>query len=252
MLEYFREMESEMVARFGISRAEAVARMNERYQSLEIEPYPDLMCHESPEFWAYGVYYFPDEKDRLPSGDAEADAAFDLTRLRIRPLPPRDSPVWTLRGEPDDRGGLRVLDQLRDVADSGDWRTFERLASVAVRQHPEGLAPILTSVLAAGIRSVNKEDLVDILGELRAPEAMEPISTLVREQKDSDGPFFPLCVKGIQSLAEIGTPDAVQFLRGIATSEPGEWPAPLRWHAAEELGIEDELGFDEDEMLGGV
>lgn len=27
---------------------------------------------------------------------------------------------------------------------------------------------------------------------------------------------------------------------------------PLRWHAAEELGIEDELGFDEDEMLGGM
>lgn len=52
-------------------------------------------------------------------------------------------------------------------------------------------------------------------------------------------------------LAEIGTPDALRLLRGIATSAPGEWPDPLRWHAAEELGIEDELGFDEDAMLGG-
>ncbi|WP_053743392.1 HEAT repeat domain-containing protein [Streptomyces sp. NRRL WC-3618] len=71
-------------------------------------------------------------------------------------------------------------------------------------------------------------------------------------RKDSDGPLYALCVKAIQSLGEIGTPEANRFLKGIATSEPSVWPAPLRWHAAEELGIEDELGFDEDEMLGGL
>lgn len=99
MLEYFREMASEMVGRFGISRAEAVARINERYQGLEIEPYPDLMCHEFPEFWAHGVYYYPDERGRLPTGDVHADAVIDFTRLRVRPLPPQDSSVWTLRPE---------------------------------------------------------------------------------------------------------------------------------------------------------
>jgi hypothetical protein len=98
---------------------------------------------------------------------------------------------------------------------------------------------------------VNREDLVDMLGELRAPEGVDAISALIRERKRSDGPFFPLCVKGVQSLGEIGTPDALALLRGIAMSTPDEWPDPLRWHAAEQLGIEDELGFDEDEMLGG-
>lgn len=33
---------------------------------------------------------------------------------------------------------------------------------------------------------------------------------------------------------------------------PGAWPDSLRRHAAEELGIEDELGFDEDDMFGGA
>lgn len=143
----------------------------------------------------------------------------------------------------------RILDWLRDLSDDGGWRRFERLAGVAVHLHPDGLAPILTSVLASRVRGVNAEDLLDMLGELQAPEAVAAVSSLVQERKDSDGPLYALCIKGIQSLGEIGTPEANQFLKGIATSEPSAWPAPLKWHAAEELGIEDELGFDEDEML---
>ncbi|WP_225858788.1 hypothetical protein [Streptomyces albicerus] len=99
MLEYFRDMVSEMMERFDISRAEAVARINERYGNLEISPYPDLMCHEFPEFWAYGAYYYPDGKDRLPTGDADADADIDFTQLPIRPLPPKGSPAWTLKDD---------------------------------------------------------------------------------------------------------------------------------------------------------
>ncbi|MEW2567518.1 hypothetical protein [Streptomyces sp. NPDC047070] len=67
-----------------------------------------------------------------------------------------------------------------------------------------------------------------------------------------DGPFYALSIKGVQALAGIGTPEALRFLEGIARSAQGEWPDPLRWHAAEELGIEDELGFDEDAMVGGA
>ncbi|MBQ0848503.1 hypothetical protein J8N05_09805 [Streptomyces sp. BH-SS-21] len=99
MLGYFREIADEMVGRFGISRAEAVARINERYGGTEMSPYPDLMCHELPEFWAYGPYYYPDDAGRLPTGDASADVGIDVTRLRIRPRPPEDSPAWTLRGD---------------------------------------------------------------------------------------------------------------------------------------------------------
>ncbi|MFC9506087.1 hypothetical protein [Streptomyces sp. NPDC057002] len=145
-----------------------------------------------------------------------------------------------------------ILGWLRTVSEAGDWRRFERLAGVAVHLHPDGLAPVLASALASHAAGLNSEDLVDMLGELRAPEGVEPISALVQEKRDVDGPFFSFCVKGIQALGEIGGADAERFLRSIATNEPGSWPDALRWHAAEELGIEDELGFDEDDMLGGA
>ncbi len=48
MLAYFRDMADEMVTRFGISRAEAVARINACYGDCDIEPYPDLMCTRNP------------------------------------------------------------------------------------------------------------------------------------------------------------------------------------------------------------
>ncbi|MFD4604885.1 hypothetical protein ACFWPQ_43585 [Streptomyces sp. NPDC058464] len=148
----------------------------------------------------------------------------------------------------------RVLDWLRITSTEGDWRRFERLAGLALHLHPEGLGPILATVLAArpaGPAGVNTEDLVDLLGELRAPEGVAAVAALVRERKSTDGPYFTFCVKALQTLGEIGTPEAVGFLRGIATGDPTAWPDPLRWHAAEELGIEDKLGFDEDRMLGG-
>ncbi|MEU2338728.1 hypothetical protein ABZ608_35045 [Streptomyces sp. NPDC013172] len=145
----------------------------------------------------------------------------------------------------------RVLDWLRITSAEGDWRRFERLASLALHLHPEGLGPILAAVLVSGPAGVNTEDLVDLLGELQAPEGVEPVAALVRERKSTDGPYFTFCVKALQVLGEIGTPEAVGFLRSVATGDPAAWPDPLRWHAAEELGIEDELGFDEDRMLGG-
>lgn len=146
----------------------------------------------------------------------------------------------------------QILDWLRSLADTGDWRRFERLAGVAVHLHPDGLGPVLASVLATRAPGINTEDVVDMLGEVRAPEGVEPISSLVWDRKDADGPFYAFCIKAIQALGEIGGPEAEQFLRGIATDEAGVWPNPLRWHAAEELGIEEELGFDEDDMLGGA
>ncbi|WP_046734623.1 HEAT repeat domain-containing protein [Streptomyces humi] len=144
----------------------------------------------------------------------------------------------------------RVLDWLRITSAEGDWRRFERLAALALHLHPEGLGPILAAVLVSRPAGVNTEDMVDLLGELRAPEGVEPVAALVRERKSTDGPCFTFCVKALQTLGEIGTPEAVGFLRGIATGDPAAWPDTLRRHAAEELGIEDELGFDEDGTLG--
>ncbi|MEU3740556.1 hypothetical protein AB0E78_26270 [Streptomyces sp. NPDC032198] len=95
MLEYFREMAEVLVDRFGITRAEAVARINERYAGKVIEGMAqDLMGHEMPEFWACGIYFLPDEEGRQPSGDGNEDV--DLSAFEIRPAPPKDSAAWTL------------------------------------------------------------------------------------------------------------------------------------------------------------
>lgn len=91
MLAYFREMAQEMVTRFGISRAEAVARINRAYEGQKFAPYPDLMCHELPEYWGYGLYFKP-SAGRLPDDDPDTD----LSVWEVRPAPPRHSPVWTL------------------------------------------------------------------------------------------------------------------------------------------------------------
>ncbi|MFF7310437.1 hypothetical protein [Streptomyces sp. NPDC008137] len=97
MLAYFREMADVLVERIGISRAEAVARINASYGTrqwvaLDLE----LMGHELPECWAYGVYYGPDEQHRVPMGSPTADADIDLSTHPVRPAPPKDSPFWTL------------------------------------------------------------------------------------------------------------------------------------------------------------
>ncbi|MHA5050162.1 hypothetical protein [Streptomyces sp. SD15] len=90
MLAYFREMAHEMVTRFGIARAEAVARINRAYSGREFARYPDLMCHELPEYWAYGLYFKPNAC-RLPDDDPDTD----LSMREVRPAPPDGSAAWT-------------------------------------------------------------------------------------------------------------------------------------------------------------
>jgi hypothetical protein len=99
MLDYFREMVDVLVEHFGISRAEAVARINERYADEDISGMnQDLMCHEFPEFWAYHLYFKAIRDARpLPSGDPDVDG--DLSEWEVRPPPPRESPFWTIKDE---------------------------------------------------------------------------------------------------------------------------------------------------------
>ena len=97
MLGYFREMVDVLVERVGICRAEAVARINAVYGTRESVAFGvGLMGHELPEYWAYGTYYSPDHRDRVPIGDPTADAGIDFGTHPVRPAPPKHSPFWTL------------------------------------------------------------------------------------------------------------------------------------------------------------
>ncbi|MGW7076866.1 hypothetical protein [Streptomyces sp. NPDC054866] len=97
MLEYYRDMADVMVELFGMPRAEAVARINERYARADTEASAhEIMGHEFPEFWAYGLYYKSDSEGRVPTGDEEADAGIDFAALKRWPAPPEGSSAWTL------------------------------------------------------------------------------------------------------------------------------------------------------------
>ncbi|MFE2067842.1 hypothetical protein ACFXDH_36645 [Streptomyces sp. NPDC059467] len=95
MLEFFRDIAEVLVTRFGVSPEEAVARVNAVYEGAKIEPYPDLMCHEFPEFWAYRLYFEP-KGWRTPDGDPEED----LSGWNVRPAPPKGSRFWTVSDRP--------------------------------------------------------------------------------------------------------------------------------------------------------
>ncbi|KJK57681.1 hypothetical protein [Saccharothrix sp. ST-888] len=94
MVEYFSDMADEMVQRFGISRAEAVARINESWKDDTFDSFPHILCHEFPEHWAYLIYY-----GDVPYWDEDADRS---TWVASDP-PPADSPAWTLPREPEQR-----------------------------------------------------------------------------------------------------------------------------------------------------
>lgn len=51
------------------------------------------------------------------------------------------------------------------------------------------------SVAAEVPESAHSVDVVDMLGELRAPEAVGTISRILWEKRESDAPFFAVCTK---------------------------------------------------------
>ncbi|MEW1659734.1 HEAT repeat domain-containing protein [Streptomyces sp. NPDC093707] len=139
-----------------------------------------------------------------------------------------------------------IIPWIREAADAGNWTRVGKFANLAIPLRVAGLGEILQGILDSGAAGANKEDLVDILGEIRDVSAVTCLSRVAERSVVEDAPAYWLCQKVIASLGEIGTPESLECVRQM-TTQP--WPNPVRWHAAVELEIEDELGFDEDQML---
>jgi hypothetical protein len=83
MYEFLQEIVSEM-QKFGCSRAEAVARINEKWAGMVI---PDIFTHDMPEHWAHWLYY----------EDAQYwDETSDRSTWTVKDAP-KDSASWTLK-----------------------------------------------------------------------------------------------------------------------------------------------------------
>lgn len=139
-----------------------------------------------------------------------------------------------------------IVGWIQEAATSQDWRRVERLANLAAPLRAPGLGEALRDLLDASIDQLNNEDMVDILGEIRAVESVNSLFRLAERSVESDSPAYWLCQKVILSLSELDTEEANGYLRAMTATS---WPRPIRWHAAVALEIEDELGFDEDQML---
>jgi hypothetical protein len=87
--EYFGEIADEVVRLCGITRAEAVARINEQRRGLEFlsEMSEGLLTHEMPECSALTIYY-----TEVPDFDPNADRSY----WQPKPAPARDSGCWTV------------------------------------------------------------------------------------------------------------------------------------------------------------
>ncbi|MFI1522908.1 hypothetical protein [Kitasatospora cineracea] len=92
MLEFLGEI-VEVLVSFGASRAEAVARLNHAWGHLEFDPYPDLVCHEEPAFWAHRMYYDDGRNDGTTVAYWDPDA--DRGAWTVNPPPPDGDPAWT-------------------------------------------------------------------------------------------------------------------------------------------------------------
>lgn len=138
---------------------------------------------------------------------------------------------------------LLILEQLRQ---SQDWVRFNTFINLAVWLNPGELGKLLVSVLKTRPYGLNVDDVVEILGEVREPDAISEISKVFEERWPSEDPGHSFSIKCIIAINDISGEDADKTLRGIAT---GNYPNVLKWHAAEELDITEELGFDEEEML---
>jgi hypothetical protein len=77
----------EMTKLFGISKAEAVARINAQWPDQKFLEDSDIILHEDQYYWALFIYYNGDVPDWGPSVD----------RSSWIPAPkPSDSKYWTI------------------------------------------------------------------------------------------------------------------------------------------------------------
>ncbi|MYZ40141.1 MULTISPECIES: HEAT repeat domain-containing protein [unclassified Streptomyces] len=140
-----------------------------------------------------------------------------------------------------------IVSWIREAARAGNWARVDKFANLAAPLRVPGLGGALQEILDSDAMGFNKEDLVEILGEIHALDAVPCLFRVAECSVGEDAPAYWLCQKVISSLGEIGTPEALGCIRQMTAVL---WPDAVRWHAAVELGIEEELGFDEDRMLG--
>lgn len=85
-LELLDAIADEMTALLSISRAEAVARINQQWHGTDLSGEDEIILHEDERYWALWIYYGGNVPDWSP--------AADRSTWTPRPLPARGSGLW--------------------------------------------------------------------------------------------------------------------------------------------------------------
>jgi hypothetical protein len=123
-----------------------------------------------------------------------------------------------------------IANGLLRAAEAGDWLTFERYLLVAHQRPSHSYTSVLCRVLSAHREDVNNEDIVDVLAAIGDPSATSCLEDALWWEPPWDE-YRGLAVKSVWALAAIGTPEAIEALRGAAAC--GE--EKIREAAAHEL-----------------
>jgi len=88
------------------------------------------------------------------------------------------------------RPGLRevIVSWIRGAVYVGNWSRVEKFANLAVPLRVAGLTEVLQEILDLGATGLNKEDLVDILGEIREPSAVFSLFRVAEDSMSQDAP----------------------------------------------------------------
>lgn len=82
------DVADELVANFGISWAEAIARINAHWRGQDLSSEIDIVLHEDACYWAVVIYFGKDVPDWSPAADRSTWTA--------RPRPSYSSGCWTV------------------------------------------------------------------------------------------------------------------------------------------------------------
>ncbi|WP_405587861.1 hypothetical protein [Streptomyces sp. NBC_01190] len=88
VVELLRDTVDEMTAMFGISKAEAVARINAQWEGQEFLERSDIILHEDSYYWSLFIYYDGDVPNWNPGADRSS--------WSVKSAPPRGSEFWTI------------------------------------------------------------------------------------------------------------------------------------------------------------
>jgi len=109
-----------------------------------------------------------------------------------------------------------IADGIHRARQNDDWLMFE-LYVIAASWHPSTLyTRDLCDVLLRHDEEVNYEDIVEALGEIRDPNAVESLEEAIWWEPRWDE-YRQLAIKAAWALSQIGTPEALAILEDVSS-----------------------------------